>query len=155
MRFEEIKELIEIFEKSTLTKLEIDSQESQIKLQREGSSKNYFEKCTTTSQMLEASSFQNRAIENVTIEDEQKECNSLDIISSPMVGTFYTCPSPKSPAYVKEGDSIKKGDIVAIIEAMKIMNEIEAEFDCTIVSVACEDGQPVEYGAPLFRVKRI
>lgn len=72
-----------------------------------------------------------------------------------MVGTFYRCPSPDAPAYVNVGDKVKKGQTLAIIEAMKIMNEIEAEFDCVIKEIIPTDAQPVEYNSPLFVVEKI
>jgi len=78
-----------------------------------------------------------------------------DTIDSPMVGTFYSSPSPDSPAFVKVGDTVKKGQPVAILEAMKIMNELEAEFDCKIVEILAKDGQAVEYDMPLYVVEKI
>ena len=72
-----------------------------------------------------------------------------------MVGTFYQAPSPDSPPYVKVGDKVKAGQTVCIVEAMKIMNEIQAEFDCEILEVLVEDGQAVEFDTPLFKVKRV
>lgn len=78
-----------------------------------------------------------------------------DKILSPMVGTFYASPSPDSPSFVKVGDTISKGQPLAILEAMKIMNEIEAEFNCKIIKVLVEDGQAVEYDMPLFLVEKI
>ena len=78
-----------------------------------------------------------------------------DTIDSPMVGTYYSSPSPDSPAFVKVGDTVKKGQPVAILEAMKIMNELEAEFDCKILEILVTDGQAVEYDMPLFVVEKI
>ncbi len=78
-----------------------------------------------------------------------------DSIDSPMVGTYYGSPSPDSPTFVKAGDTIKKGTVVAILEAMKIMNELEAEFDCKVLEVLATDGQAVEYDMPLFVVEKI
>ncbi|EAI8101671.1 acetyl-CoA carboxylase, biotin carboxyl carrier protein, partial [Campylobacter coli] len=69
--------------------------------------------------------------------------------------TFYQAPSPGAAPFVKVGSSVKKGDTIAIIEAMKIMNEIEAEFDCRIVEILVADGQPVEFGMPLFTVEKL
>lgn len=79
---------------------------------------------------------------------------SGDTINSPMVGTFYASPSPDSPSFVKVGDRVKKGQPLAILEAMKIMNELEAEFDCKILQILAESGQPVEFDMPLFVVER-
>lgn len=78
---------------------------------------------------------------------------NLHKIVSPMVGTFYRAPSPDSPPYVQEGDQVQNSSIVCIVEAMKLMNEIEAEIKGTIVKVLVENGQLVEYGQPLFLVK--
>ncbi len=78
-----------------------------------------------------------------------------DAVLSPMVGTYYASPSPDSPAFVKVGDTIKKGQTIAILEAMKIMNELEAEFDCKITDILVKDGQSVEYDMPLFAVEKL
>jgi len=80
---------------------------------------------------------------------------SGDTIDSPMVGTYYAAPSPDSAPFLKVGDTIKKGQAVAVLEAMKIMNELEAEFDCKIVEILVADGQAVEYDMPLFVVEKI
>ena len=73
-----------------------------------------------------------------------------NIVKSPMVGTFYLKPSPISEAYVEVGKQIKKGDTLCIIEAMKLMNEIESEFTGKVLEILVKDGEPVEYGMPLF-----
>jgi acetyl-CoA carboxylase biotin carboxyl carrier protein len=80
---------------------------------------------------------------------------SGDMIVSPMVGTYYAAPSPDSAPFVKVGDRVKKGQVIAVLEAMKIMNELEAEFDCEILSVLVSDSQAVEYDMPLFAVKKL
>ena len=74
-------------------------------------------------------------------------------IKSPMVGTFYRAPSPESEPYVNEGDEIAPGKVVCIIEAMKVMNEIKAEVSGVIAEICAENGKPVEFGEPLFRLK--
>ena len=81
--------------------------------------------------------------------------SNVEEITSPMVGTFYARPSPDADAYVNVGDVVKKGDKLCIIEAMKIMNEIEAEKSGKVVSVCLDDGQMVEYGETLFKVEPI
>ncbi|HEX9370422.1 MAG TPA: acetyl-CoA carboxylase biotin carboxyl carrier protein [Roseiflexaceae bacterium] len=86
--------------------------------------------------------------------DETSEHMSGDEpIASPMVGTYYSAPSPKDPPYVQEGDTIQPGDRVGIVEAMKMMNEIEAEIGGRITKILVKDGQPVEYGQPLMIVE--
>ncbi|MFN7251706.1 MAG: acetyl-CoA carboxylase biotin carboxyl carrier protein [Anaerobacillus sp.] len=78
---------------------------------------------------------------------------NLHKITSPMVGTFYAAPSPDAPEYVKKGDQVKSDTIVCIVEAMKLMNELEAEVNGEIVEILVENGQLVEYGQPLFLVR--
>lgn len=85
------------------------------------------------------------------VQEEPKE--EYKEIKSPMVGTFYSKPSPDKEAFVKVGDKVKKGQVVCIIEAMKLMNEIEAEFDGEVVEVCLNDGDAVEYGKSLFKLK--
>ena len=84
-----------------------------------------------------------------TIEEED-----LAIVKSPIVGTYYEAPSPGSPPYVKVGDAVKEGQVLCIIEAMKLMNEIEADVSGEIVKVFVSNGSPVEYGMPLFGIRK-
>ncbi len=81
------------------------------------------------------------------------EKEDLSQILSPMVGTFYRSPAPEKDPFVSEGNSIRKGDIICLIEAMKLMNEIESEVDGVIRKILVDDAQPVEYGQPLFLVE--
>ena len=81
------------------------------------------------------------------------EAENLHIIKSPIVGTFYESPSPGSSAFVSNGDHIEKGQVVCIVEAMKLMNEIEADASGEIVKRLVNNGQPVEYGQPLFAIR--
>jgi acetyl-CoA carboxylase biotin carboxyl carrier protein len=78
----------------------------------------------------------------------------LQIVKSPIVGTFYECPSPGSPPFVKEGDRVSVGQVLCIVEAMKLMNEIESDFAGTIVKRLVTNGQPVEYGQQLFSIRK-
>ena len=75
------------------------------------------------------------------------------VLSSPIVGTFYAAPSPDAPPYVEEGSRVEKGQVVCIVEAMKLMNEIEADVSGVIASVVPANGDPVEFGAPLFVIQ--
>jgi len=77
-----------------------------------------------------------------------------EVVKSPIVGTFYEAPSPDSDAFVKVGDTVSKGDTICIVEAMKIMNEIEAEFGGTVQKILVDDGTPVEFDQPLFIIKK-
>lgn len=89
-----------------------------------------------------------------TAPTETSEDEGLHKITSPIVGTFYRSPSPDKDAYVKEGSNVSPDTVVCIVEAMKLMNEIEAEVSGEIVKIYVENGQPVEYGQPLFGIKK-
>ena len=93
-------------------------------------------------------------VENAVNVEETQEDNVLFIVS-PIVGTFYSAAAPDVPAFVKVGDTVKNGQTVCISEAMKLMNEIQAEFDCEIEAVLVSNEQKVEYGQPLFRVRKL
>ena len=90
--------------------------------------------------------------ENTLASDDNESFNGEDQLS-PMPGTFYSAPTPEDEPFVSEGDVVKKGQVLCIIEAMKIMNEIESEFDGTIMKVNVNNGDPVEYNHPLFVIK--
>lgn len=86
-------------------------------------------------------------------EAPRQETVSGNIIKSPIVGTFYSAPSPDKPAFVKIGDTVKKGDVIMIIESMKLMNEIQSEFDGVVDKILVTDGQAVEFDQPLMIIK--
>ena len=147
MEYEKIKQLMEDMGNSKLTSIDIDFPDgTKISMKKE-------EKQTTI--VNNVSSRNNTQEENnVTKEDEQKEdSRKLNIIKSPMVGTFYLKPSPTSDPYVEIGKEVKKGDTVCIVEAMKLMNEIESEFDGKIAEIYVKDGEAVGYGDPLFGIE--
>ena len=78
---------------------------------------------------------------------------SGNVVKSPLVGTFYNAPSPDAETFVKVGDTVKKGQVLGIVEAMKLMNEIESEFDGTVEQILVENEEVVEYGQPLFVIR--
>ncbi|NPA04157.1 MAG: acetyl-CoA carboxylase biotin carboxyl carrier protein [Epsilonproteobacteria bacterium] len=145
MNFKEIKELIKIFDKSGLKKFKLKKEDFEISLS----------KGEEHSPQLPPAPPPPPAIPLPKEEKEESNKKKGEYITSPMVGTFYQAPSPDSPPFVKVGDTVSKGQTIGIIEAMKIFNEIEAEFDCKILEILVEDGQPVEYDMPLFLVERL
>ena len=153
MNFKEIKELIEIFNASNLNRLSISQENSKIKLEKGISNVNPAPVAQITP--IPAQAPQSLPQVAPVASAPAPTAPSGDTINSPMVGTFYRCPSPDTPAYVNVGDRVKKGQTLGIIEAMKIMNEIEAEFDCVIKEIIPNDAQPVEYNSPLFVVETI
>lgn len=143
MEYEKIKQLMEDMGNSKLTSIDIDFPDgTKIKMQKEATVK------TVETQVVQIT----EAPKSDIIECENK-IEEGNIVKSPMVGTFYSKPSPYSKPYVEIGQKVKKGDILCIVEAMKLMNEIESEFDGEIVEIFSKDGEPVEYGKPLFRIK--
>ena len=152
MKLEEIKELIRVFGRSKLGKLKVKDGEFEIAMQREGSEVVVSSAPAVSAPAPVATTA--APAESAAVESAEKELSG-DIITSPMVGTFYASPSPDSPPFVKEGDTVRKGQTLCILEAMKIMNEVEAEFDCKILEVLVQDGQPIEYDTPLFRVEKL
>ena len=85
----------------------------------------------------------------------KEEAEDTALVTAPIVGTFYSAPAPDEPAYVKVGDHVKRGQTLCILEAMKLMNEIESDFDCEIEAVLVSNEQKVEYGQPLFRIRKL
>ena len=85
-------------------------------------------------------------------EAKKEDANKGNIIKAPMVGTFYAKPTPDSKPYVEIGQNVKKGDILCVIEAMKLLNEIESEFDGEIAEIFVSDGEMVDFGKPLFKI---
>ena len=102
---------------------------------------------------LNKTSLDNASSENLDLEADYSDESKFKIISAPLVGTFYSCPKPGEPPYIKIGDHVEKGMTVCIVEAMKIFNDIESEFSGVLVETYIDDGQPVEYGQELFVLK--
>lgn len=141
MELDEIKNLIELLQDSDITELQIEKEGSKLKIKRE--------KFMSVFEPVEHVGKSAAPIEKIDRDaDEQK----LITINSPIVGIFYSAQSPESPAFVSVGIRVNKGQVLCIVEAMKLMNEIESDTDGTIAKILVENGQPVEYGEPLFLV---
>jgi len=160
MEFEEIKELIKVFGRGKIDKLKIKNGDFEINMQKDNVG------VVTTTQAPVAIMQESQVVTPPLVSNETKIVQetsdnsatkniSGETINSPMVGTFYAAPSPDASAFVQVGDNVKKGQTLCILEAMKIMNELEAEYDCKILEVLVKDGESVEYDAPLFRVEKL
>jgi len=152
MDYREIKKLLDAFDKSNTNILELETKDFKIYLDKSATSVGVQ---TVQPQQVQSQApvVNEMAVQQV---EAKVECEvEGDLVTSPMVGTFYEAPSPDSAPYVKVGDKVKKGQTLCIIEAMKIMNELEAEYDMEILEILVEDGQPVEFDTPLFRVKKV
>ena len=151
MEYKEIKQLMEDMENSSLSSLDISLPDgTKISIQKENNeeTKNYTVQSSKTVKIENNEKEEQKIFENKTSNNENRK-----IVKAPMVGTFYLKPSPTSETYVEIGKTVKKGDTLCIIEAMKLMNEIESEFDGKIIEICVKDGEAVEYGKPLFVIE--
>ena len=151
MEYKEIKQLMEDMENSSLSSLDISLPDgTKISIQKENNeeTKNYTVQSSKTVKIEN-----NENEEQIILESKSSNIENKKIVKAPMVGTFYLKPSPTSEAYVEIGKTVKKGDTLCIIEAMKLMNEIESEFDGKIIEICVKDGEAVEYGKPLFVIE--
>lgn len=163
MNLNEIKELIDKINSSDISYFEVKLDDSYIKMDK-SLTRNLTDILSNSSEDtgIKESKESLQTTTTLELEDEiiidkvnKKEVNDNDyIIKSPMVGTFYESPGVGQNSYVKVGDKIKPGDILCIVEAMKLMNEIECEVSGEIIEILAKDGEMVEYGAELFRVRR-
>ena len=151
MNFKEIKELIEILDQSNLTEINIeDNKGSVVNLKKEKETEII---TPQVAQQPAPSVAQPQVAQSAPQVSEDTQSQEVVADNAPMVGTFYKSPSPEEGAYVQVGDKVSNDTTVCILEAMKLFNEIQAEISGEIVEILVEDGQMVEYGQPLFKVK--
>lgn len=143
MDLNNIEKLIKIINDSAVKEFNYKDEEMEIYISIAG------EPVTETPKVLTQTTVNETSVSSIAEEDE------YDYITSPIVATFYAAPAPDMPAFVKAGDKVKSGQTLCILEAMKLMNEIPAEFDCEIDAVLVSNEQRVEYGQPLFRIRHL
>lgn len=158
MTLQEIRELIQVVVDSGVAELEVQRGENRVRIRRSrGASREVVISGESTAEAIPAPASGYHMVQPAAVEASIPAdvlCDpALKTINSPIVGTFYEASAPDTPAFVKVGDRIEPGKVVCIIESMKLMNEIEAEFSGTIVSQLIENGRPVEYGEALFAVR--
>ena len=137
-----VEKLAKVLADNSLTEISLEDGEQAITLRKEVMG-------VAAAPVVTASAPQ--SVQNAPV--EQKEVKKGKPLTSPMVGTFYSAPSPDADPFVKVGQTVKEGDVVCIVEAMKLMNEIEAEFAGKVVEICVEDGQPVEFGQVLMYIE--
>ena len=152
MNQEQIEVLIEKFNESNLTELKIETEGFKIAMKSQ--------KAAPVDAPIPDSAVPTPTAAPTLQQGTAQKTNSAksadtETITSPVVGTFYRSPAPDAPPFVDVGSKVKTGAAFCIIEAMKVMNKLEAEFPCEIVNILAESGQLVEFGAPLFEVKRL
>ena len=145
-----LEKLAKLMNESELTEMQLEDQEQSIVLKRE--------KQTVTTNVVSTPVVEAKATTPAKVE-EAKEDNTSSIaktakaVKSPMVGTFYAAPSSDDAPFVQVGDTVSKGQVVCIVEAMKLMNEIESDYSGKVVEICLDDGQPVEYGQVLMYIE--
>jgi acetyl-CoA carboxylase biotin carboxyl carrier protein len=144
MELDDLKGLIELLRETDITELVVEKEGTKVKIRRE--------KIFSSVEIPLAKPLPGPLQETI-IRETEEETQRLITITSPIVGTFYRSPSPDTAPFVDSGGRIKKGQVLCIIEAMKLMNEIESECDGILVKALVENGQPVEYGEPLFLIE--
>ena len=148
MDIRKVKKLIELLEESRISEIEIHEGEESVRISRHGTGpvQTVMQVPGTGSAATGDQSGATMAAGHII----EKPDETAHIIKSPMVGTFYTSSAPGSPPFVEQGQTVAKGDVLCIIEAMKIMNQIEADVGGMVSKILVENGDPVEYGQPLF-----
>lgn len=156
LNFSELRELVATLSQTDIAELTLKSADFELTLRKQGPMTAIASPVETLS-VVEApptiTFSETPAAAAPTPPPPPKVDSNLQEITSPMVGTFYRAPAPDEPAFVEVGDTIKSGQTVCIIEAMKLMNELEAEVSGEIVEILAENAQPVEFGQPLMRVR--
>lgn len=145
MDYDKIKELIETVSKSNLTRFEVEEGGLKISMRTDKVSKNIVVAASQTA----AATVAEPMVQTAAVPQVEETAGSM-VVKSPLVGTFYCAPNVDAKPYVQVGDVVKKGQVLGIVEAMKLMNEIESEFEGEIKEILVENEQMVEYGQPLF-----
>lgn len=158
MDLRKLKKLIELVEESSIAELEITEGEEKVRISKSGSGvQNYAFMPPAMPAVMPAAQHPASAPEANKVEgaasSNQNPLPDGHIVKSPMVGTFYRAASPGATPFAEVGQSVKAGDTLCIIEAMKLLNEIEADKSGVIKAILCENGHPVEYGEPLFVIQ--
>ncbi|AKO65073.1 acetyl-CoA carboxylase, biotin carboxyl carrier protein [beta proteobacterium KB13] len=152
MDLRKLKKLIDLVEESGISELELTEGEESVRISRQGQAVQQPQQYTIPQQPAPSiQSDTTTPTANVVKEDVVQESDNA--LTSPMVGTFYRSSSPEADPYVEVGSTVKKGDTLCIVEAMKLLNEIEADRDGTIKKILVENAQPVEFGEPLFIIE--
>ncbi|QYO66023.1 acetyl-CoA carboxylase biotin carboxyl carrier protein [Leptolyngbya sp. 7M] len=154
LNLSEIRELAELVNEYGFTDFRFENEKIKVRLSKQM----YMPAAVSQAQIAQpATSTQSQATQSeASVEDikSQPPADDLHVITSPIVGTFYRAPGPDKEPYVKEGSLVSPETVVCIVEAMKLMNEIQAETSGEVVKIYVENGQPVEYGQPLFGIKK-
>lgn len=154
MEVKDLKQLIKMITETDITEFEMDNADEKIVIKR-GQRTEIVQMAAPAQAYLQSPAAVAAPLQAATPAVSVAPVEAGESITSPIVGTFYRSPSPESPAFVEAGQVVEKGQVICLVEAMKLFNEIEAEFKCKIVKVCVENAQPVEFGQPLFIVEKL
>ena len=168
MDFSDIERILELVRKHDLAEFELERDGLKLRVRKAGASPSFHvapvppmhglpapvaQGLPATGSALSVANSNSNSNSTSASADEVPESLELAVVKSPIVGTFYRCPEPGAPSFVEIGERVKKDQVLCIIEAMKLMNEITSEYDGEIVSAYVENGKPVQYGERLFAIK--
>ena len=154
MNVKEIKELLELMAEHNVSEIEIEKDNAKIRLQKLPSGKITAEQAQAIVPAMPVAAAPAAAPAPAPAAAAPQSEEGVVVVRSPMVGTFYAAPAPDQPPYVSVGKTVKEGDVLCIIEAMKLMNEIKAEAGGAIVEILVQNGQTVEYDQPIMKIKK-
>lgn len=153
MNLKEIKEVLQLMSEYNLNEIEVEKDGLKLKLKRGSSGRPQIEDYQHEPAIIQQLPTTQISSKAPSAAPGVSDANVV-IVKSPMVGTFYSAPAPDQPAYASVGKTMKDGDVLCIIEAMKLMNEIKSDISGTIVEILCKNGQAVEFDQPLFKVRK-
>jgi len=152
MDFEEIKQILALVKEHELAEFELAHQDFKIRIRKDAAVPTLVAAPLPVAAVVPAPALAPAAAET-PVAPAVEDGDELAVVKSPIVGTYYHAPEPGAPAFASVGDVVRKGQVLCIIEAMKLMNEIESEYDGEIVKTYVENGQPVQFGERLFAIK--
>jgi acetyl-CoA carboxylase biotin carboxyl carrier protein len=152
MNVKEIRELLELMAEHNVSEIEIEKDNAKIKLRKLPNGQVVMQ--NAPQMMAPMQSILSAPAQAAAPSAQPAAEEGVTIVRSPMVGTFYAAPAPDQPPYVSVGKVIKEGDVICIVEAMKLMNELKAELSGTVIEIMVQNGQTVEYDQPILKIKK-
>jgi acetyl-CoA carboxylase biotin carboxyl carrier protein len=150
---DELKQILDLVREYELNELDLEREGVKLRVKKGGAAPVVAAPMAASPAMMLPAGGPAAAPGGVVPAPAEEEGEAFAVVKAPIVGTFYRAPAPEAPAFAEVGQIVRKGQILCIIEAMKLMNEIESEYDGEVVKVFVENGQPVQYGERLFAIK--